>query len=300
MSSAHKHSHGHSHVENGRRLGWAALLTAGFMVAEAAGGILSGSLALLADAGHMLTDAASLGFAWFAFRLARRPADAQRTYGFHRLQVLAAGANGLTLVFIAFAILYEAMHRLNEPMPVLAGPMLAIAVGGLLVNVLAFYVLHGAERDNLNIRGALLHVVGDLLGSAATIVAALVILWTGWTPIDPLLSVAVALLILRSAWFIVRDAGHILLEAAPAHIDVRVLKQEVLAAVPGVEDVHHVHAWSLTQDRIMVTLHARVSEAAQGDHITSAIKTFLRQRHGIEHATVEIEREACADEIRAC
>ncbi len=189
--------------DNQRRVGWAALLTGGFMVVEAVGGVLSGSLALLADAGHMLTDAAALALAWLAFRIARRPSDWKRTYGFHRFQVLAAYSNGLTLFFIALAIAYEAFQRLREPAEVLGGPMLAVAVLGLVVNIAAFLVLHGADRESLNVRGAMLHVLGDLLGSAAAIVAALVILWTGWTPIDPLLSVLVAVLILRSAWFLV-------------------------------------------------------------------------------------------------
>ena len=254
----HDHHHGHSHgpgqvhAQNESRVGWAALLTGGFMFAEAAGGLMSGSLALVADAGHMLTDAASLTLAWLAFRVARRPADWKRTYGFHRFQVLAAYSNGLTLGFIALAIVYAAAQRLHEPTEVLAGPMLVIAVIGLLINLASFWILHGAERDNVNIKGAMLHVLGDMLGSAAAIVAALVILWTGWTPIDPLLSALVAVLILRSAWFLVREAGHILLEGAPGHLDVRTLREDLMAAVPGVEDIHHVHAWSLTQNKPMV------------------------------------------------
>jgi cobalt-zinc-cadmium efflux system protein len=300
MGTDHKHSLGGDHGRNRRSVGWAALLTGGFMAAEAAGGVLAGSLALIADAGHMLTDAASLAFAWFAFHVSRRPADWRRTYGFHRLQVLAAGASGLTLVFIAAAIAYEAARRLGgAPVPVQAAPMLAIAALGLLVNLWAFLVLRGAERDNLNIRGAVLHVVGDLLGSAAAMVAAVVILWTGWTPIDPLLSVAVAVLILRSAWFLVRDAGHILLEGAPIDLDVRALSREIPAAIPAVRDVHHIHAWSLTQDQPMITLHARIAAGENGDRAVAAVKRFLRERHGIAHATVEIERESCADNTRS-
>jgi cobalt-zinc-cadmium efflux system protein len=302
----HDHHHGHSHspgkvhAQNESRVGWAALLTGGFMIAEAAGGLLSGSLALVADAGHMLTDAASLLLAWLAFRVARRPADWKRTYGFHRFQVLAAYSNGLTLGFIALAIVYAAAQRLHEPTEVLAGPMLVIAVVGLIINVASFWVLHGAERDNVNIKGAMLHVLGDLLGSVAAIVAALVILWTGWTPIDPLLSALVALLILRSAWFLVREAGHILLEGAPGHLDVRTLREELMLAVPGVEDIHHVHAWSLTQNKPMVTLHARVADIRGGDRIASAIKRELHDRYGVDHATVEIECDACADGHRPC
>ena len=296
----HNHGPGHMHAQNESRVAWAALLTGGFMLVEAAGGLLSGSLALLADAGHMLTDAASLILAWLAFRVARRPADWQRTYGFHRFQVLAAYSNGLTLAFIALAIVYAAVRRLYEPTEVLAGPMLAIAVVGLLINLAAFRILHGAERENVNIKGAMLHVLGDVLGSAAAIGAALVILWTGWTPIDPLLSALVAILILRSAWSLVREAGHILLEAAPAHLDVRSLKQDLVAAIPGVEDIHHVHAWSLTQDRPMVTLHARIGDASDGDRITAAIKSLLAARYGVQHATIEIESGICADQHRAC
>lgn len=302
----HKHDHGHSHgpghvhAQNESRVGWAALLTGGFMFAEAAGGLLSGSLALVADAGHMLTDAASLLLAWLAFRVARRPADWKRTYGFHRFQVLAAYSNGLTLGFIALAIVYAAARRLHEPVEVLGVPMLAIAMVGLIINLASFWVLHGAERDNVNIKGAMLHVLGDLLGSVAAIVAALVILWTGWTPIDPLLSALVALLILRSAWFLVREAGHILLEGAPGHLDVRTLREHLMADVPGVEDIHHVHAWSLTQDKPMVTLHARVADISGGDRIASAIKRVLHDQYGVDHATVEIECGACADSRRTC
>jgi cobalt-zinc-cadmium efflux system protein len=311
MGAHHKQAHGHherrghdhaghDHERNEQRVGWAALLTGSFMLAEVAGGLFSGSLALLADAGHMLTDAASLGLAWLAFRIARRPADWQRTYGFHRFQVLAAYSNGLALFFIALAIGYEALHRLREPIQVLAGPMLVIAAIGLVINLAAVGVLHGAERDNLNVKGAMLHALSDLFGSVAAIAAALVILWTGWTPIDPLLSVLVGILILRSAWSLMRDSGHILLEAAPAHLDVRSLKEELVAAIPGIEDIHHVHAWSLTQDRPMVTLHARISDAGDGDRITGAIKGHLRVRYRVQHATIEIESDVCADHQRAC
>lgn len=295
----HTHEHGHRHSRNRQRVGLAALLTGGFMLAEVVAGLLSGSLALLADAGHMLADAASLGLAWLAFRVAERPHDRSRTYGFHRLHVLAAYTNGLTLAFITIAIVVEAIHRLREPVAVLGGPMLAVAVLGIVVNIAAYAALHGAERDNLNIRGALLHVVGDLLGSAAAIVAAVVILATGWAPIDPLLSVLVAVLILRSAWVLIRESGHILLEAAPRELDVEAMRDDLAATIPGLEDVHHVHAWSLTQERPMVTLHARISQSAangEAQRISAAIKAHLRARYGITHATVEIEQGRCADE----
>jgi cobalt-zinc-cadmium efflux system protein len=298
-SHASKHRHGADQAGNEARLCIAAVLTGAFMLIEALGGLLSGSLALLADAGHMLSDAASLGLAWFALRIARRPSDWRRTYGFHRFQVLAAFTNGLALFFIAVAIIWEAVHRFFEPAPVLAGPMLAVAVMGLCANLGAFWALHGAERANLNMRGALLHVLGDLLGSVAAIIAALVILWTGWTPIDPLLSVVVTLLILRSAWFLVTESGHILLEGAPQGLDVEAMRNDLVTAVPGVEEIHHVHAWSLTEDRPMVTLHARIADMARAGEIAGLIKARLRQHYGIDHATVEIECEQCADHAGA-
>jgi cobalt-zinc-cadmium efflux system protein len=292
---AHAHHAGHAHVNNERRVGWAAILTATYMLAEVAGGLMAGSLALLADAGHMLADAASLALAWAAFRIARRPSDWQRTYGFHRFQVIAAYTNGITLIFIAAAVVWEALNRWREPVAVLGGPMLLIASLGLIVNIAAYLALHGAERDNLNIRGAMLHVLGDLAGSAAAIVAALVILWTGWTPIDVLLSALVALLILRSAWGVVAESGRILIEAAPKGLDVRALARDLEASIPGLEDVHHVHAWSLTEARPMVTLHAKIGDERDAYRIVSAVKQHLKLRYGVVHATVEIECEQCAD-----
>jgi cobalt-zinc-cadmium efflux system protein len=191
------HIRGHARAGDARRVFWAMWLIGGFMVVEVVGGLLSGSLALLSDAGHMLTDFAALLLAWFAFRLADRRADIRRSYGYQRFQVLAAFSNGLALFAIAGWIVVEAARRLADPVPVLAGPMLAVAALGLAVNVAAFVLLHGGSRDNLNLRGAALHVMGDLLASVAAIAAAVVILATGWTPIDPLLSVLVALLIHR-------------------------------------------------------------------------------------------------------
>ena len=296
-AAAHTHSAhaGHSHAGSERRVGWAAVLTGAYMLAEAAGGLFSGSLALLADAGHMLTDAASLSLAWAAFRIARRPSDWQRTYGFHRFQVIAAYTNGITLFFIAAAIVWEAVHRWSEPVTVLGGPMLLIASIGLIVNMASYLALHGADRSNLNVRGAIGHVLGDMAGSVAAILAALVILWTGWTPVDLLLSGLVAVLILASAYSVVAESGRILIEAAPRGLDVRALAADLEANVPGVQDVHHVHAWSLTEARPMVTLHARIDDEREAYRIVSAIKQRLKLRFGVVHATVEIECEHCAD-----
>jgi cobalt-zinc-cadmium efflux system protein len=295
----HDHGHAHAHTTNERRVGIAALLTGGFMLAEVAGGLISGSLALLADAGHMLTDFASLALAWLGFRLARRPADWRRTYGFDRFSVLVAFVNGLALFVIAFWIGLEAWHRLAEPVAVLGGVMFLVALAGLVVNIIAFLLLSGGEAQNLNVRAAALHVAGDLFGSVAALAAAVVIMLTGWTPVDPILSVAVALIILRSAWLVVRDAGHILLEGAPAALDTRAIREDLTRAVPGVVDVHHVHAWSISEERPMITLHARVTGEQPPERLVAQIKARLSERFHVAHATVEIEFDACADDHAA-
>ena len=310
MADEHRHIHdhgdghhnGHHHGAGAseRRLGLAAVLTGIFMLAEVAGGYVSGSLALVADAGHMLTDFASLGLAWYGFRLARRPADWRRTYGYDRFAVLTAFANGIALFAIAVWIVVEGWHRLGERPPVIGGVMLWVAIAGLVVNIAVFRMLQAGGRENLNVRAALLHVAGDLLGSVAALAAAIVIMATGWTPIDPLLSVLVALIILRSAWRVVAESSHILLEGAPAGIDNRAMAADLVAAVPGVLDVHHVHAWSISEKRPMVTLHARIAEnGSKPEAIAGAIKRRLNERFGVAHATVEIEHEACADDHKA-
>jgi cobalt-zinc-cadmium efflux system protein len=290
------HDHGaHSRGVSERRLGGAALLTGAFMLVEVVGGVVSGSLALLADAGHMVTDFASLALAWFGFRLARRPADWRRTFGFDRFTILAAFTNGVVLFAIAGAILLEAWRRFGDPVPVMGEVMLWVALAGLAVNVLAMVILSGGDRDNLNVRAAALHVAGDLLGSVAALVASVVIMTTGWMPVDPLLSVVVALIILRSAWAVLRESGDILLEGAPAHLDTREIALDLREFVDAVDDVHHVHAWSIVQERPMITLHARVRAPAAVDEVTAAIKARLHDRFGVDHATVEVELERCAD-----
>lgn len=282
--------HVHAHGANERSVGIAALLTGTFMLVEVIGGLISGSLALIADAGHMLTDFASLALAWIGFRLARRPADWKRTYGFDRFSVLVAFVNGLTLFVIAVWIAVEAWHRLYQPIEVLGGLMFWVALAGLIVNILAFLILQRGDTANLNIRAAALHVAGDLLGSVAAIVASLVIMSTGWMPIDPILSVLVAFIILRSASKIVRESGHILLEGSPPDVDVRAISDDLVIAVDEVEDVHHVHVWSITQERPMATLHARVRPGNTTTNVVAAIKDRLKDKFGIDHATIEIEQ----------
>lgn len=290
-----RHDHDHHRDTDRRRLFWAMLLIGGFMVVEVVGGVVSGSLALLSDAGHMLTDFAALALAWFAFRIARRKPDLRRSYGYHRVQVLSAFVNGLALLVIVAWIGVEAALRLIDPSPVLAGPMLAVASLGLGVNIAAFVILHGGDHTDLNIRGAALHVLGDLLGSVAAIVAAIVIMMTGWAPIDPLLSLAVGLLILKSAQRLVRDAGHILLEGTPEAIDPNDVRGRITAAVPAVIDLHHLHIWSLTATHPVVTLHAVVDASADNDTTLEAINRSLKDLFGIAHATIQLERVRCPD-----
>jgi len=281
---------------NMQRVLIALVLTGTFMVVEVIGGILSGSLALLADAGHMLTDTMALALAAVAFKVSNRPADARLTYGYQRFQILAAFVNGLSLLVIVGWILIEAVDRFRHPAEILGQTMLLVATIGLVVNVIAFIVLHGGDRENLNIRGAAIHVAGDLLGSVAAIVAAIVIIYTGWTPIDPILSVAVAMLILRSAWVLVKRSAHVLLEGAPDWLDLNVMQDRIVAKVPAVVSIHHVHVWGMTPQDLMLTMHVRLKDApGNPTECIRHIKEVLRAEYGIGHTTVEIEIDDCAD-----
>ena len=266
------------------------------MVAEVIGGLLSGSLALLADAGHMLTDTGSLFLAWIAARMSHKPADTLRSYGYHRVQILAAFSNGVFFILIVGWITYEAVQRILNPVEVIGGIMLVIAGLGLVVNLLAFYILHGAGGKDLNVRAALLHVLGDLLGSVAAISAAVIILGTGWMPIDPILSLFVALLILRSAWMVVKESTHILLEGTPQDIDIEILQTAIIDAIPCVRDVHHVHVWSLTPEHPLLTLHVNVDPDADSTQVLQRVKQVLQDRFQIHHSTIQVEPAHCVDE----
>ena len=307
MSSgqAHGHSHGHSHgfVDTGgdlalnrRRLLLAGILTGSFMLAEAVGGLISGSLALLADAGHMLSDFASLMLAWYAFSIATRPPTKKMSYGVDRFQVLAAFVNGMTLIFICVWIVIEAVTRIAEPVEVLSGTMMVIAVLGLFVNIGSFLILSGADKNNLNVRGAMLHVLGDLLGSVGAIAAAGIIMATGWMTADPIFSLLFAAIILRSAWYVVRESGYILLEGTPAFLEEQKIDEHLVEQIDALIEVHHVHAWSITQARTVATLHAKVEEGAAVDRVVAEIKQRLKEQFNIAHATVEVEFDACADD----
>jgi cobalt-zinc-cadmium efflux system protein len=289
--SQHLHEEGGHAREGGgdeRRIMGAFLVIALFFLVELVGGIVSGSLALLAEAGHMISDAAALGFSWWALRIGRRAASDEFSYGYRRYEILAAFINGLALFAIAAWILIEAVRRFADPVPVLGGTMLAVAIGGLAANISAFFILNGGSRENLNMRSALLHVLGDLLGSGAAIVAATVIMLTGWTPIDPLLSVFVALIILRSAWRVVRDSGRILLEGVPDGLSIALIKADLENNVPGVRNAHHIHAWSITAEQHMLTLHVVPASGVNSRELVYAVKARLAEKFGISHVTIEV------------
>ncbi len=301
--AGHDHSHaGHDHlhgVTDQRRIGLAFVVIATFMVVEIVGGLLSGSLALLADAGHMISDTAALGFSWAAIHYGKRPATARLSYGYKRLEILAAFVNGCALFVIAAWIVIEAVRRFAEPVPVLGKTMLIVALAGLAANIAAFAALHGGNRENLNLRGAWLHVLGDMLGSVAAIAAACVILFTGWTPIDPLLSIFVAVIVLKSAWGIVKSSAHILLEGTPEGVSLADIKADLERNVAEVRDAHHIHAWSITAERHMVTLHVHPTPGVASHEVVAAVQRRLAATFRIEHTTVQVEEEKCIDAHRS-
>jgi cobalt-zinc-cadmium efflux system protein len=290
---AHAHEADESNL---RHVMIALVLTGTFMLVEIAGGIISGSLALLADAGHMLTDTMALALAAMAFHVAKRPPDGKLTFGYQRFQILAAFVNGLSLLAIVGWILFEAVSRLISPSDVLGGTMLVVASAGLVVNLICFAVLNSGDRENLNIRGAALHVAGDLLGSIAAIVAAIVIIYTGWMTIDPILSIAVAALILKSAWSLVKRSAHVLLEGAPEWLNVKSMQERIVAGVPAVGEIHHVHIWGLTPQQLMLTMHMSLADPAASQlQVIRDVKRFLKKEYGIGHCTIEVDIEGCAD-----
>ncbi len=292
--SHHHHDHGSdvSNTADGRRrVAIAACLTFGFMLAEIIGGVISGSLALIADAAHMLTDAGSLALAWLGFKLADRPADQNRSFGWARFKVLAAFVNGLTLIALAAWIVFEAVQRLLDPHPVMGNLLLIVACLGLVVNIVAFRILHGGDLDDLNMRAALWHVAGDLLGSVAAIGAALIIIFTGWMPIDPILSALVAIIILVGGVRIVRSTAHILIEGVPPGLSTNAIKADLEEAITDAKRVDHIHAWALNESKTLVTLDVEAKPGACVESLRRAVKARLKERFDVEHVTVEIHSE---------
>jgi len=284
-------SHTRRGAEDSRALALALVITATFTVAEAVGGWLANSLALLADAGHMLADVGSLALALFAARLAQQPASATRTYGFLRLEIFAAAINGTLLVGIAAAILWRAAMRAAHPEPVAAGLMLAVAIAGLLANLVTLRVLHAGHTHSLNVRGAYLHVLGDLLGSIGAVGAGIVIALTGWMPADAIVSALIAVLVAVSALRLLRDSVDVLLEATPRHISLADVAEE-LGSIPGVSEVHDLHVWTVTSGMVAMTGHAVVPAAERSPVVLEEAAERMR-RLGIEHVTIQLEPARC-------
>ena len=281
----HHHVPGNAHGAARGALLVALVLTGGFAAVEAVAGWWSGSLALLSDAGHMVTDSASLGLALFAHAYASRPPTARASYGHGRAEVLAAFLNAIAMLAVVAGIAIEAFRRLADPVPVAGGWVVGIALAGLAVNLLAAWVLARAA-GSFNTRGALLHVMGDLLGSLAAIVAGGVIVATGWTPIDPLLSLAVALLILRSTWQLLRQSTGVLMEGVPTHLDYDAIGRS-LAALPGVIDVHDLHIWHMTSEGIALSAHLSLARSDDWLATLAHAKRILASDYGIRHATLQ-------------
>lgn len=293
MGAGHSHDHdhaGHSGSGNRTRLAITLALVVTYMVAEVVGGLLTNSLALLADAGHMLSDAAALALALFAIWFARRPATASHTFGYYRTEILAALVNGATLVAIAIFIFVEAVERLRDPPEVEGGLMMAIAAGGLLVNLAGLFILRGGREASLNVRGAWLHVFTDMLGSVQALVAGSLILWLGWTWADPLASILIALLVVYSSWTLVEQSVSVLMERAPHNVDVDQLREAVLG-LDGVVGICDLHVWTVTSSMDSMSAHVVVAEDQVGVDMLRRVRNLVHERFGIDHVTVQLEPE---------
>lgn len=290
------HGHGHVHSvagKNKRRLAIVLGLTTAYMIAEIVGGWLTHSLALLADAGHMLTDVAGIGLALLAIQFAERPATPERTYGFYRVEILAALINGVVLIGISAYILYEAYERFRNPQEVQGWPMLAVASVGLVINLIGIRLLRAASEESLNIKGAYFEVLSDMLTSIGVIVAAVIMLTTGWYYADPLISAGIGLFILPRTWMLLKDAVGVLLEGTPSDINLAAMRESI-ANVPGVASVHDLHVWSLTSGVNAMSVHAVLADHALHDEVLAAVQKRVTHDFKIAHATVQVECKGCA------
>jgi cobalt-zinc-cadmium efflux system protein len=292
------HGIGHSHHSEASvpALRIALIIFATFLVIESVAGFLANSIALLADAGHMLTDVAALGLALFVAWFSKQPSSPQKTYGYLRWEILAAFVNGATLLLISAWILVEAVMRLRTPEPVSGGLMLVASTAGLIANIVAARVLVASSRVNINARGAYLHVLGDLLALIGTLIAALLIYFTGWLIADPLASILTTALIMTGAWRLVRESVDILLESTPAHIPLPAVRGQ-LEAIPGIESVHDLHVWSVTPEFVAMSAHCIVREAEQHQHVLEHIHDAMRL-FGIQHVTIQLECDDMLDRER--
>jgi cobalt-zinc-cadmium efflux system protein len=303
LADSNPHTHVHARPGSGgegayarsrRALRWALAASATYMVAEAAGGFFANSLALLADAGHMLSDVAALGLGLFATWIARLPATSRRTYGYYRAEILAALAQGALLIAVALSIGLEAIERVGAPLPVRGAAVIAIAAGGLAVNLLSFQILRGARAESLSVRGASLHVLSDALGSVAALSAGVLVWAFGWHWADPVASLGIAALVIYASWTLLRDAVSVLLEGAPRHIDVDAVRDAVLA-VPGALAVHDLHIWTIASGLVCLSTHVVAKDGPAGHGVLAEINRVLETRFGIAHTTIQLEPEDFAE-----
>lgn len=318
MASEHKHNHNHDHIKgHGHGHGhshndFAALrkksksamitvliLTFAFMAVEVVGGILTGSLALLADAGHMLGDSAAILLALVAVWFAGRRPSKDKTYGYYRTEILAALFNGVVLIGLSLYILYEAFQRFTNPSEILSGPMMLVAIGGLIVNVIAAKLLHSHAGDSLNTNAAYLEVVSDLLGSAAVIIASIIIMFTGWTIIDPIVSGLIGLMILPRTWKLITNCVHILMEGTPSHVNLEQLRASMLK-IRGVMDVHDLHVWTITSGRDALSAHVVIDRNANADALLTEITHIAQHEFGLHHSTIQVEQAECKSQDGTC
>jgi cobalt-zinc-cadmium efflux system protein len=289
---AHSHHHADTDIAALRK---ACVLISSFMLVELAVGLWANALVLVADAGHMFLDATALALAWWAAHLSKRGFDQQLSYGYHRFQVLAAFVNGLTLVGLIIWITVEAVQRLINPESMNPWPTLIVASLGFIVNLVAFRLLHDTS-GNTNIRSAALHVLGDLLGSVAAMIAAAVVMIWGWLYADPVLTLVIVVILGRGAYGVLRESAHILLEGVPAGVNLAQIKTTLTEEIKDVDGVHHVHAWGLTAEKPLLTLHALIPENAEVQKVVADIKRLLKERFDIEHSTIQVELGPCPDD----
>jgi len=289
-------AHHHNHIakpdkKSQKKIMIAALVTASYMLVEIIGGLWVNSIALVADGVHMMTDAMALGIAWWGFHMSQKPATEIMTFGFQRFQILTAFVNGFTLLLIVGGIVFMAIHRIIEPQEVMGKEMFIIAVIGLLNNLFVFWLLHSGNQNNMNMRGATLHFLGDTLGSVAVILGAIIIFYTGWMLVDPLLSILMAAIIAFGAYRLTKESGHILLEGVPVGYEIQCIRQDLEAQFDYLKAIHHIHLWAISEDQVVMTLHAKTDLEHINDDTLCEIKDYLLKVHKVHHVTLQLESE---------
>jgi len=289
---SHHHNHiGKANKNNQRKILIAAIITASYMLVEIIGGLWVNSIALVADGVHMMTDALALAVAWWGFHMGQKPATERMTFGFQRFQILTAFVNGFTLLLIVGGIAFMAIHRFLEPQEVMGKEMFIIALIGMFNNLLVFWILHSGDQNNMNMRGATLHFLGDTLGSVAVIGGAILIYYTGWMPIDPILSLIMVVIIGVGAYRLTKESGHLLLEGVPAGYEIQGIKEDLECHFDYLTCVHHIHLWAISEEQVVMTLHAKTDLEHINDETLSAIKQYLLEEHRVHHVTLQLETD---------